>query len=67
MINFQAGAEQVWKFILINSSVLINAKEQSVGIGHSVGGSHWEKDRPSFSGFWLNSAGPFAVEDCQSI
>ena len=34
MINFQAAAEQVWKFILINSFVLINAKEQSVRIQH---------------------------------
>lgn len=42
MINFQAGARQVWKFILINAFVLINAKEQSVGIWHSVSRSHFE-------------------------
>lgn len=48
MINFQAGARQVWKFILINSFVLINAKEQSVGIWNSVSGSHFERNHQAF-------------------
>lgn len=48
MINFQADAKQVWKFILINSFVLINAKEQSVGIQHSVRWSHFERNQQAF-------------------
>lgn len=48
MINFQAGSGQVWKFILINSFVLINAKEQSVEIQASVSGSHFEGNHQVF-------------------
>lgn len=48
MINFHAGARQVWKFILINSFVLINAKKHSVGIWHSVSRSHFERNHQAF-------------------
>lgn len=48
MINFQAGAGQVCKFILINSFVLINAEEQSVGIQHSISRSYFERNHQAF-------------------
>lgn len=56
MINFQAGAGQVCRFILINSFVLINAKEQSVGIQlHQQ--EPFRKEPPGICVFWINSAG----------